>query len=543
MPTFWEVLADEKTSQALKAYAIKCNISAWKEKFTAKTLEPVYEAAILSTIGDRSCVSKLLNGYQRPERIDLFAIPEFDCPNKPSDLSYAAMLAERRQRQMKMQKLEEKPDVSSTSVAISQTNDTMDLSVGSSEASIPFFDKIESKYAEEVQTANDSKMFLSNTPVAAKRTTLKSSTPLTSKRTTHNKSIGSIKDSPLARAFQKCKSLNESKQERKKKRKITTVTEALAFLGLRDVLDIFVDPVESSDADVSEKKVKLPSALDTSYRSSDQQTLSDKRADAPTRVTQEYTVSQILKIVNLSPKSASGDKSEINNSSTPNKSRGKEIFVGTIDDIFGSYDSIDKPLSNGKECTRAVDDEEEDVIASSQPVISEIKLPSKYLCNNENKIAPPPPSAHPELDNDDDMFASFAKKDSPIPTSPVPHLNTSKSLPSLTRFHEPPSVRATINASFKSPSPNNSTVKTVDRSPSVFSRKINLSKLKALSLKSNSERMPSNSLQSKSPLFLSCRSLDVKYSQRNDERESDHSDNGSQVGEFVFHYFHIFIVW
>ncbi|XP_037027700.1 Fanconi anemia group M protein isoform X2 [Bradysia coprophila] len=539
VPTFWEVMENEKTSSALKAYAIKCNISAWKEKLATKTLAPVHESIILNTIGDASCVSKLLNGYQRQER-PVLAIPEFDQPNEPYGPSFAAKLADRFNRHGKIQKMEEKSDVSSTSSTISQTNDTlpMDVSVGTSEAFIPFYDKIESKY-EDVQVASGTKMFPCNTPVAVKRIPLKSSTPLTSKRTS-NKSFGSIKDSPLARAFEKCKSLNESKKERKRERKMSTLTEALAFLGIRDVMDIFVDPVECSERDADsvapEKEMKV--SLDKHSQSTRQKPIADKHtAIASKSVThptsQEYTVSQILKIVNLSQKSTNGEKSEINHSSTPNKSAGKEIFIGTIEDIFGSYDSVecDKPESNGKQCTRVEEVEEEDVIASSQPVISEIKLPSKYLSNYENKI----PSNHLELDNGDDMFASFAKTNSPIPTPPVPtspsvqNLSSPKNLQSI-RF-QVPSIRPTTNTSFKSPSPNNSTVKTADRSPSVFSRKINLTRLKALSLKSNSERMPSNSLQSKSPLFLSCRSLDVKCNQRSNEQEPEHSDDGSELDE------------
>ncbi|KAG4080198.1 hypothetical protein HA402_008269 [Bradysia odoriphaga] len=539
VPTFWEVMENEKTSSALKAYAIKCNISAWKEKLATKTLAPVYESTILNTMGDASCISKFLNGYQRHGR-PVLVIPEFDRPNEPYDPSYAAKLADRFNRQRRIQKLEEKSDVSSTSGTISQTNDTlpMDVSVETSEAFIPFYEKIESKY-EDVPVANSTKMFPCNTPVAVKRIPLKSSTPLTSKRT-NNKSVGSIKDSPLARAFEKCKSLNESRKERKRERKMSTLTEALAFLGIRDVMDIFVDPVECSERDgdsvALEKEMKV--SLDKSSLSNRQKPLNDKRTSiASTSVThttsQEYTISQILKIVNLSQQPTNGEKSEINQSSTPNKSAGKEIFIGTIEDIFGSYDSVecDKPRSNGKQCTRVEEEEEEDVIASSQPVISEIKLPSKYLSNYENKI----PSNHPELDNGDDMFASFAKTNSPIPTPPAPaspsvlNLSSSKNLPSM-QF-QVPSLRPTTNTSFKSPSPNNRTVKTADRSPSVFSRKINLPRLKALSLKSNSERMPSNSLQSKSPLFLSCRSLDVKCSQRNNEQEPEHSDNGSELDE------------
>lgn len=547
VPTFWQVLEDGKSSSTLKSYAIRSNISAWKEKFLAQTLDPVYESTILKTIGDPSSISKLLNGYQRPKRTAIY-IAEFDCPNEPYDPLYSAKLADRLSRQRKIPKLEEISNIGSANATISQPNDVepMDLGVQQSQAFIPFFDEIESKY-EDARMANDSKVSQFNTPKALKRMPLKSSTPLSSKRT-NNRSVGRMKDSPLVRAFEKSKALNESKMEmkriRKKERKVSTLTEALAFLGLRDVLDIFVDPVECCESEADSQKLPGHLVHKSSPPNCQKIIVDTPIGVALTDATQpksQYTVSQILQIVNLSQNPADGETSEINNSSVLNRSVGKEIFIGTIEDIFGSFDSVecDKKLSHEKHSTRKRDDEdeeeeEEDVIASSQPVISEIKLPSKYLSSNVNKK----PAEHPELDGDD-MFASFAKTNSPIlkspaPASPLPNLNSSKNLPS-TRF-QVPSIRPTTNTSFKSPSPSNTTVKPTDRSPSVFSRKINLSRLKALSMKSNSERMPSNNLQSKSPLFFSCRSLDVKSKQPIDEPESEHSDDGSQVGElFCLH--------
>ncbi len=205
VPTFWEVIADEKTSSALKAFAIKRNISAWKDKFLTKTLPTVYEAAIHNTINDPTSITKLVNGRQFFKRTKL-SIPELNCGNEPYDPAYSANLVERFIRMRKMKKLLEKSDTSITNETISQTNDTlqMDVSVGPSQAFIPFYNEIESKY-EEVNGANETKMFDCNSPLAVpKRIPLKSSTPLKSKKII-NKSVRSIKDSPLARAFEKCK--------------------------------------------------------------------------------------------------------------------------------------------------------------------------------------------------------------------------------------------------------------------------------------------------------------------------------------------------
>lgn len=535
VPTFWEIVEDERTSSALKAFAIKRNVSAWKEKFAAKTLSPVYETAILSSFNDTACISKLMNARQFISRT-MPSISEFNSRNEPHDPTYSAKLIERFIHVRKMQNLNDKSDMSSAQEITPQTNDIslMDLSVEPSQAFIPFYDEIESKYEE----VNDSvpKMFVDlKSPVQLKRTPLKSSTPFTSKKTA-NKIVGSIKDSPLVRAFEKCKSLNKSKRKRKK----STLAEALAFLGLNDAMDIFGDSLEEADCKVTEECLAA---------SNHEKSIVNKRIETASttsglnhQASQEYTVSQILKIVNVSSKDLDRETSENHNSSVKDKSFGKEIYIGTIDEIFGSNDNVE--IDNKVPSEKQSASEEEDVIASSQPVISEIKLPSKHLSNTENKRTP----NHPEFPSSgEDMFSSFSKINSPIAShsnnlpSNVPSIHPTTDVDHNVVSNIPFGVTLPkASTDCKSSPSKNSTLQTVDRSPSVFRRKINLTRLKALSLKFNSERLPSNNVQSKSPLFFSCNNLDVKYGQQNDEIQSnlngEPSDNGSQIGELT-HYF------
>lgn len=529
VPTFWEFIEDENTSNAFKVFAIKRNISAWRDKFTTKTLSPVYESIISTTIGDPLCISNLLNSRQFSRRAMPF-ISEFDSRNQPHDPSYSAKLIERLTRVRNMHRMNEKPNISSTIEFTSQTIDTsqIDLSVGQSSAFMSCYNEIESRY-EPAKDSNETKMFGCISPVIAKRTPLKSSTPLTAKKSI-NKSLGSIKNSPLVRAFEKCKSMNE----RKRRMKTSTLTEALAVLGLTDVMDIFADPLEDLkvDADwvVAEEDINSDKTSNHKYMDIETSSTSVKN-----QTSQGYTVSQILRIVNTSATDPIRERLENSNSSVLDRSAGKEIYIGTIEEIFGSNDNgdIDKPTPSEKQSASEEEEVEEDVIVSSQSVICDIKLPSKYLSNSENKKT----SHHPELPyNDEDMFASFAKNNSPIPShsksNDTTNKNDSNNQPSIIA---PLPAIDPINPNFKSPSPKSSTLQTVDRSPSVFRRKINLSRLKALSMKSNSERMSTNNLQHKSPLFFSCNNLDVMYSQRNNVQQSqsieDPSDNSSQIGE------------
>lgn len=540
VPTFWEIVEDERTSSALKAFAIKRNVSAWKEKFAAKTLSPVYESAVLSSLNDPACISKLMNGRQFISRT-MPSISEFNSRNEPHDPTYSAKLIERFIHVRKMQNLNDKSDISSAQEITPQTNDISlmdDLSGETSQAFIPFYDEIESKY-EEVKDSVP-KMFVDlKSPVQLKRTPLKSSTPFTSKKTA-NKSVGSIKDSPLVRAFEKCKSLNETKR----KRKTLTLAEALAFLGLNDAMDIFADSLEDTivEADCEATEECLAA-------SNHDTTIVNKRTEIASttsvlnhQASQEYTVSQILKIVNVSSKNLDRETSKNNNSSVKDKSFGKEIYIGSIDEIFGSNDNIE--IDNKVPSEKQSASEEEDVIASSQPVISEIKLPSKHLSITENKRT----SNHPEFPSSgEDMFSSFSKINSPIAShsnnlpSHVPSIHPTTDVDHNVVSNMP--FGATLpkaSTDCKSSPSKNSTLQTVDRSPSVFRRKINLTRLKALSLKFNSERLPSNNVQCKSPLFFSCNNLDVKYGQQNDDLQSklngEPSDNGSQIGELT-HYF------
>lgn len=528
VPTFWDVIADERTSSALKSFAIKRNVSAWKEKFTSKTLSPVYESVILNTMNtmnDSACIPKLMNSRQY-NRGAIFSISELENRNEPFDPSYSVKLFERFVQVRKQQQLNVTPEADSSSELSSQTNHTslMD-NVEPSQVFIPFYDEIESKY--DVNHSNETKHFGSNSPVTLKRTPMKSSTPLTSKKTT-NKSFGSIKDSPLVRAFEKCKSLNRSKRKRTK----STLDEALAFFGLKDVMDIFADPLEDPNAAEEVVKVKKTSGAECLTDSNSGKTTVDKcipSTSVANQTSQEYTVSQILRIVNVSHNDTNRERSVNSNSSVRDKSFCKEIYIGTIEEIFGCNDDVenDQKPPNGKQSAS----EEDDIIASSQPVISKNKLPSKYLSSTENKNI----SNHPEcLSNGEDMFASFSNISSPMPShsNESPLKNHPNDLPS--KITNLPSIHpATTN--FKSPSPDNSRLQAVERSPSVFRRKINLSRLKALSSKSNSERIPSNNLPSKSPLFFSCNNLDAKYDQRYNGNQSKSvmpADNGSQIGEY-----------
>lgn len=544
MPTFWDVIADERTSSALKAFAIKRNVYAWKDQFTSKTLSPLYESVISNTINDPQCISNLINSRQYSRRAS-FSISELDSRNEPFDSSYSVKLIERFAQVRKRQQLNVTPEVNSSAELPSQANNTslMD-SFEPSQAFVPFYDEIESKY--EVKYSNETKMFGCNSPVVLKRTPMKSSTPLASKKVT-NKSNGSIKDSPLARAFEKCKSLNRSKNKRKK----STLDEALAFFGLKDVMDIFDDPLEDAkvinDSNSAVKVVKIPThsekASECRAGSNRDQTAGKKCSNSPStsfaNQTSQYTVSQILRIVNVTENVSNREKSDNSDSSVKDKSVGKEIYIGTIEEIFGCSDDVGIDQKPPNESPSA--SEEDEVIASSQPVIPKIKLPSKYLSSTENKRT----SNHPECpSNGEDMFASFSNISSPMPShsNESPIKNRSNDLPS--KITHLPSMHPTT-ADFKSPSPNNSKLQAVERSPSVFRRKINLSRLKALSTKSNSERIPSNNLPSKSPLFFSCNNLDVKHSQPNNGsggQSIEPTDNGSQFGEFSFVYSFLFLM-
>lgn len=547
VPTFWEIIEDEKSSGALKSFAIKMNISAWTEKFNAKTLSPVYESIISNTV-DPACIPKLLNSRQCNTRTVL-SIAEFNTRNEVYDPSYLAKLNERFHAR-KMLQLEEEPDKTVTNELSSQMmgSSNMDLSPTASESFMPFYDEIESRY-ELVKDSNQTKMFglnsslqVNGTPLKAitplkATTSLKSSTPLRSSTPlkSKNRSVGSVKDSPLLRAFEKCKSLNESKK--KKERKVWTLTEALAFLGLKDVTDIFADPLEDEEMEAEEEVVKISANPNLASECPDvDKTIVSEHKDIPstsaTNQVSQYTVSQILQIVNVSHEERDRDRPENNISNVTNKSEGKEIYIGTIDEIFGFDDNgeMDSAVPSDKQSAS-----EEDVIASSQPVIPEIKLPSKYLNNNSRT------SNHSEFaPSGDDMFASFLKGNSSVTsTSSNNSNNVLSKTTNLPLMRPAVELHRAVNATqpkTKSPSPNKSTLQVVDKSPSVFKRRVNLSRLRALSTKSNSERIPSNALQNKSPLFFSCNNFDVNHSKRNDDfptriHEED-SDNSSQIGEY-----------
>lgn len=518
VPTLWEILEDTRTSTVLKAYAVRNNVAVWKDKFVAKTLSPVYETAIMSAINDPECVSKLVNGIEVRSKCPVAFVPEFDSHNEPYDPLFAAKLRERFSVACKMEELNESSSLISESIVQKSVTELINFCDAPSQDFIPFYDEIESKY-EKVNTSHGtSKLFDFSSPVAPKRAPLKSSTPLTSRKAV-NRSMGSIKNSPLARAFERCKSMNESKAKPmrvKREPKVTTLTEALAFLGLNDVMDIFSDSTDDIKMDrhsaesleSNREKIEMPS---TSHVN---------------RSSQGYTVSQILQIVNSGQQNFDeGGASVMNDSATMNRSVAKEIYVGTIEDIFGSDDEsvIDNTLPVDK--PSAIKDgeyEEEDVIASSQPVISEIKLPSKVLSSTENQI---PLNYAKEPSNCDDMFASFSTTNSPIPS----HSNEVR--PNVNDSHAP-----LINNT-KSPSPSPSLLITVERSPSLFRSQSSVSRLKALTLKSNSERLVSNSLPNRPPTF-SGRSLDVQFNNNRNRRQelsstAEPNDKFSQIGELI----------
>ncbi|KAJ6639999.1 Fanconi anemia group M protein like [Pseudolycoriella hygida] len=516
IPTFWEVIADERIPNSVKTFAIKRNVALWKDKFTAKTLSSNYESLIANLLDDPECVSNLVSQRQFTRR-GMISISELNIQNEPYDPLYSAKLHDRF---MNMRKMTDIPSAITPVELIVLMNDgsVLDDSSELSQTFVPFCNEIESKY--QVKDPNASETFGFNSPVRVRKTPLKSSTPFTSKKS-RNISFGSVKDSPLLRAFEKCKSLNESK---KKKTKLT-LEEALAFLGLTDVMDIFGEPLENANGKADVVTVQdVPIEEEMSYSNHNDIVDATNRQTIPTGVpsqsADEYTISQILKIVN---QSADQEILEKTDSSRKDKSVGKEIFIGTIEDIFSCCDDIEDEVVPNDNQSAIEEVEEEEIIASSQPVISDLKLPSKYVSHTEiRKTFSLPQFAC----NEEDMFASFSKTNSSTASNLTPNQNDSKDT-------IPATPKSTSRLTFGSPnvrspdlkSPSASTLTTVERSPSVFKRKINMSRLRALCAKSNSERLPINSPQCKSPVFFSCNNLNERV------RESDDDDEQTKLNE------------
>lgn len=378
IPTFWEIVRDDRTPSALKEFAVKRNVPSWQEKYVAKTLSKDDESAILGSVNGVTSISKLLSDSRLYDKPMIPAIAEFNWRNQPFDPSHAAKLTKRLALVRKMQNLNENQEVSSKE-RISQMNDSsmLDVSAEQSQTFSTLYQPIESKY-EQPKSSKETSLFAWNTPVR-KQTPLRSSTP----KKKSNKSTSNIKDSPLIRAFERCKSLNVRKKKPSKK------IDGLAFLGLKDAMDIFDDGADGVIADdiakasVDSTKVDCPDhSRVVHYENSNASCIK-----APSILTnpesQEYTVSQILKIVNVI-EDACRETPVKKNVSVKEKmstsSENKEIFIGTIEDIFGCDDNIDidnLPISNKQSVS-----EEDDVIASSQSVIYEPKLLSKFESNS-----------------------------------------------------------------------------------------------------------------------------------------------------------------